>query len=147
LLSVCVYSTVQALSVLTPGSVICEYVYRPEDVVTSGNNSTPAAADGTTADSRRCVFRVVCHKGFSRTINVMCSKVDVQSLKHQLEALGVYRPKISAPKPGGTAATATAADDGEVVCTGGDEAAANGPAEPECVATSSSGAEAMATDE
>jgi hypothetical protein len=51
----------------------------------------------------------------------MCSKVDVQSLRHQLEALGVYRPKISAPKLS-TGATSACADAVQEAGGGGDSA-------------------------
>ena len=32
----------------------------------------------------------------TRTINVMCGKTEMDSIKHQLESLSVYRPKIAA---------------------------------------------------
>lgn len=142
-LSLC--STVQALSALTPGSIICEYVYSPEDVVAAAaqpdaQTKAPTPSGG---DSRRCVFRVVCHKGFSRTVNVMCSKVDVQSLRHQLEALGVYRPKINAPKPTG-AATASGEPSNEAeAAVGGEEV----EAEEECCGNEDAGAVAVTAED
>jgi hypothetical protein len=38
----------------------------------------------------------MCWRGVTRTINVMCGKVEIESMKHQLTALGVLRPKIAA---------------------------------------------------
>lgn len=32
----------------------------------------------------------------TRTVNVMCGKTEIESMKHQLAALGVLRPKIAA---------------------------------------------------
>ena len=41
-------------------------------------------------------FYAMCWRGVTRTINVMCGKVEIESMKHQLTALGVLRPKIAA---------------------------------------------------
>mmetsp|Transcript_38864 Transcript_38864/g.39550 ORF Transcript_38864/g.39550 Transcript_38864/m.39550 type:complete len:88 (+) Transcript_38864:67-330(+) len=41
---------------------------------------------------------IVCWKCVGGSLNVMCPKIDIQAMKHQLEALGVLRPKIIAPK-------------------------------------------------
>lgn len=81
--------TVDALAKLNPGSLICEYRYDTADCI------------GETADKtcdKNYIFRVVCFRGVSRTINVMCSKLDMDSIKRQLEALAVYRPKINAER-------------------------------------------------
>ena len=39
-------------------------------------------------------FLAVCWRGNSRTVNVMCSKSDIDFMKHQLAALHVLRPKV-----------------------------------------------------
>ena len=41
-------------------------------------------------------FYAICWRGVTRTVNVMCGKTEIESMKHQLEALGVLRPKIAA---------------------------------------------------
>ena len=53
-------------------------------------------------------FYVVCWRGSGRSVNVMCGKVDIERIKHQLEALCVFRPKVMATTPvqsGSTAST------------------------------------------
>ena len=41
---------------------------------------------------------MVCFKGGTRALNVMCQKGDMESMKHMLGALGVLRPKMKAEK-------------------------------------------------
>lgn len=41
-------------------------------------------------------FYAMCWRGVTRTMNVMCGKTEIESMKHQLSALGVLRPKIAA---------------------------------------------------
>ena len=86
-------ATVAALTKLAPGSLICEYRFNAVDCIDNCSGKSDSL-------DNEYVFRVACFRGPSRTINVMCAKVDMDSLKHQLEALNVYRPKINAPKIG-----------------------------------------------
>lgn len=74
-------STLQQLHAQNSGMVICTYTYSPADVV----DAVPREP------SDALVFRVVCWKGFSKTMNVMCSKIDIDQMKHQMAALGVLR--------------------------------------------------------
>eukprot|EP01035_Chromulina_nebulosa_P018020 gene18020-23661_t len=52
----------------------------------------------STISSTELSFHAICWKGNSRSVNVMCGKVEIEIMKHKLEALGLLRPKISAPK-------------------------------------------------
>ncbi len=74
--------TLQSLTALTAGIVICTYHYKPSDVV----SVTEVAVKEGDYD-----FSMVCWKGSSACLNVMCSKIDLQSFKHQLNALHVLR--------------------------------------------------------
>jgi len=98
-------AAIQALLSFTSGVVICWYDYDPRDRVLA------AASGASTSDSVVCAaapedesscpshrFHIICWRGYSRALNVMCGKVDLDSMKHQLSALGVLRPKIAAPK-------------------------------------------------
>jgi hypothetical protein len=58
----------------------------------SSSSTTPTNPTGS------YFVHAICWRGQTRTINVMCGKKEVDSLKHQLQALRVLRPKISAPK-------------------------------------------------
>lgn len=95
--------SVLALTQISTGSLICEYNFNPADCV----------GGAQTEISGTYVFRVVCFRGTSRTVNVMCNKVEMDSLRHQLEALGVYRPKISASAAKLSATMALVADVGQ----------------------------------
>lgn len=55
------------------------------------NNIDPAKPSTLTAHT----LYAICWRGASRTLNVMCGKTEIESMKHQLTALGVFRPKIS----------------------------------------------------
>jgi hypothetical protein len=48
-----------------------------------------APVDASSCPSHR--FHIICWRGYSRALNVMCGKVDLDSMKHQLSALGVLR--------------------------------------------------------
>jgi hypothetical protein len=81
--------TVQQLSGLSSGVFVCHYAYSPED---------QAPVMGNTAELPLQVFGpgpfhfyAVCWRGASRSINVMCGKLDIDRIKHQLEALRVLR--------------------------------------------------------
>ncbi len=80
---------VNALYQTPTGVLICKYTYRPEDVILP-EGSTSAVP--TTVHN----FYAICWKGNTRAINVMCGKVEIDSIKHQMEALKVLRPKIVA---------------------------------------------------
>lgn len=91
-------AAIQALLSFTSGVVICWYDYDPRDRVLA------AASGASTSDSVVCAaapedesscpshrFHIICWRGYSRALNVMCGKVDLDSMKHQLSALGVLR--------------------------------------------------------
>lgn len=75
-----------AFSKLKPGSCICTYTYCPSDVL-----STETAQEGVGPLS----FSLVVWKGSGTAINVMAGKIDTENIKHKLETLGVWRPKVS----------------------------------------------------
>jgi hypothetical protein len=82
---------VLALSSLQPGVFVCSYSFQPEDVVDDTDAAVLAAAKGKE-------FAVVCYRGNGRTVNVMCGKVDISRIRHQLEALHVFREKVLSTK-------------------------------------------------
>jgi hypothetical protein len=113
-------STINAVSLIQQGVLICIYDYDPKDVVVSAESESAAKAEADTGlETPKHSFYGICWKGGSRTLNVMCGKIDIESMKHQLEALNVLRPKINAVRVVdttiGVPATAVA---------GGDEASA-----------------------
>mmetsp|Transcript_31637 Transcript_31637/g.58858 ORF Transcript_31637/g.58858 Transcript_31637/m.58858 type:complete len:798 (+) Transcript_31637:39-2432(+) len=75
-----------AFSKLKPGSCICTYVYSPDDVL---EGQVPRAGVGP------LTFSLVVWRGSGTAINVMAGKVDTENIKHKLETLGVWRPKVS----------------------------------------------------
>jgi hypothetical protein len=97
--------TVEKVKNLPPGALFVSYEFNASDVnqaEASSSSSSALEADekpdmsDTSATKRTLKLTCVCWRGFSNTLNVMCGKVEMQSMKHQLEALGVLRPKISA---------------------------------------------------
>ena len=82
--------TVLALLSMQSGIFISCYRYRHEDVLKT--------SDTTSYSADQIEFAVVCWRGSARAVNVMCGKVDTDRIKHQLEALGVFRPKILSKK-------------------------------------------------
>ena len=67
-----------------------------------------SSLDGGEGEIVGHAFYVVCWRGSGRSVNVMCGKVDIERIKHQLEALSVFRPKVMATTPvqsGSTAST------------------------------------------
>lgn len=81
--------TIEALEQQVHGVVILEYVHDPKDRVTSVDGYDTTAVKG----EEKCAYRyyLVGWKGHSRTVNVMCGKVELEAMKHQLEALKVLR--------------------------------------------------------
>jgi hypothetical protein len=75
-----------AFSKLKPGSCICTYNYSPTDVL---EGVTPRDGVGPLS------FSLVVWKGSGTAINVMAGKIDTENIKHKLETLGVWRPKVS----------------------------------------------------
>ena len=109
-------AAIQALLSFTSGVVICWYDYDPRDRVlaaasgaqasdsASGASTSDSASGASISDSVVCAaapedesscpshrFHIICWRGYSRALNVMCGKVDLDSMKHQLSALGVLR--------------------------------------------------------
>jgi len=88
-------AAIQALLSFTSGVVICWYDYDPRDRAASGASTSDsvvcaaAPEDESSCPSHR--FHIICWRGYSRALNVMCGKVDLDSMKHQLSALGVLR--------------------------------------------------------
>lgn len=75
-------AVVVALSPLSIGSLLCSYTYSPSDRV-EGTSACPSDAQHT--------FHMVCWRGATRAINVMCNKTDIEAIRHQIESLGVMR--------------------------------------------------------
>eukprot|EP01041_Mallomonas_annulata_P002951 gene2951-5796_t len=85
---------VQAALPLKVGAVICIYDWTPADVLSKDGDD-----EGSKAKMMSHRFFAIGWRSTGKTLNMMCSKTDIQSMKHQLEALGSLRPKIAAPKP------------------------------------------------
>ena len=73
---------INALNGLSTGIVICSYLYNPDDVVlpvATASSSTATATTTSTAAAPAVTgvhrFYIICWKGNSRAINVMCGKV------------------------------------------------------------------------
>lgn len=136
--------TIQQLCTLPAGVVICTYTYDPADYIAPTSTSQAIAeseAEAPAANGEEKIeenielgkvsgprqgsyhFHVVCWRGTSRTINVMCGKVDIEMMKHQLAALNVLRPKISAAKKEETGAS-TNTEEGSAEVAAGEEVAA-----------------------
>ncbi len=80
------------LNKLSTGTFVCTYTYRDEDVVAG-----QGAVNGNPGEKQRQqAFHLVCFKGSTRAVNVMCHKLDIEKYRHQLSSLGVYREKIKA---------------------------------------------------
>lgn len=77
----------EGLSAVSSGSVLCTYDFSPEDVVKSVDSS----ADVKPVDDRKHSFALVCWRGLKNTLNVMCAKIDLDDVKHQFEALRIWR--------------------------------------------------------
>ena len=61
------------------------YDYSPDDVVPSDDGSD------SPVDTRKHTFHAVCWRGVKNTLNVMCAKPDLDSMRHQFEALKIWR--------------------------------------------------------
>ena len=119
-------ATLAAVTSMPSGALICVYKFDPADVLapapaaadaSSSSSSAGAAAAPLAASAANGYFmHAICWRGQTRTMNVMCGKKEIDSMKHQLAALGVLRPKINATRrdtpssgSGGGAAAAGAA--------------------------------------
>jgi hypothetical protein len=85
---------------LSGGVIITVYSYQPNDFITQSNQSgeeqemhDPLSSSIAAQVPREgnYVFYAVCWKGNSPSINVMCGKVELDSMKHALKVLNVYR--------------------------------------------------------
>ena len=96
-----------AVEAMDTGSLVVQYTFKPTDVIeseidvgkgTGGDSSilpgVPSAAQIERVSNRP--YYLVCFKGSTRALNVMCTKNEMESVKHQLKSLGVLRPKIKA---------------------------------------------------
>jgi len=98
-------AAIQALLSFSSGVVICWYDYDTRDrmlAATSASSASdtsasdsPVVCEPSTAVLPSCSpvhrFHIICWRGYSRALNVMCGKVDLDRMKHQLSALGVLR--------------------------------------------------------
>lgn len=103
--------TVQALNAQPVGVVVCMYQYDPRDKLVDESGSIGASTSETEKSYERHTLYALCWKGNGRAINVVCNKVEIETIKHQLEFLGVYRPKVGASRP---EASATSKDSEDV---------------------------------
>ncbi len=101
--------TIQQLCTMSCGVVICSYHYDSADYIDPVANQQTFADDdkpkeeiklGSSSGSKgpregNHQFHAICWKGTSKTINVMCSRIDIDFMKHQLQVLNVLRPKIA----------------------------------------------------
>jgi hypothetical protein len=93
------HDTVAALTSIVPGALICTYTFSHEDVISADSSHDDSMFDessmcGASASRGGLNFLAACWRGNSRSINVMCSKADIEFMKHQLTALHVLRPKV-----------------------------------------------------
>ena len=108
-------TTVQALSSISSGGVIAVYKFNSSDIIRTssgtGDNSSSSSVEKTAEkpvdDSSvptepvavgqegqqypEHYLNAICWRGNTRTLNVMCGKVEIESMKHQLAALRVLR--------------------------------------------------------
>lgn len=88
-------NTVNSVTALDVGILICVYEFSFNDVLDEeGNPVNVAPTDNSLPHQLHCV----CWRGKGRTMNVMCGKVEMELMKHQLKALRVLRPKVFANK-------------------------------------------------
>jgi hypothetical protein len=129
-------STLASMNSMGVGAFIAVYQYKPEDVLPGKVQSLDSAASSTAEGASSSAMAVapapapapgavashahnyyaICWRGNSRTVNVMCGRREVDAMKHSLDALGVLRDKVSAPKripPPGEASQAKPTDSGE----------------------------------
>ncbi|CAE7473089.1 NSUN2 [Symbiodinium microadriaticum] len=83
-------SCLEGLSQVSSGSVMCVYHFSPEDIVQSEENT-----NSTSVDDRVHTFHAVCWRGVKNTLNVMCAKPDLEDMRHQFQALKIWRPKLA----------------------------------------------------
>ena len=95
--------TIQRLISLSAGIVICFYEFDSADVLAGENSKMD---ESSSSAPQAYSFYAVCWRGEARALNVMCSKVEVESMKHQLAALKVLRPKIASVNFSGIASSA-----------------------------------------
>lgn len=88
--------TVTVLLKMSIGAVVCVYEWTPSD-----SDPDVRQAWDTSASHR---FLAACWKCSGRTVNVMCNKIDVESMKNQMAILGALRPKIFVAKDAGAEA-------------------------------------------
>ena len=73
-------STVQYLSSVTAGGVICQYQYSPKDVISSSGDSSDLPVETERSSEKASegftghTIHAICWRGHSRTLNVMCGK-------------------------------------------------------------------------
>ena len=109
-------TTVQALSSISSGGVIAVYKFNSSDIIraSTGNGNDSSSSSSVENTSEKSVddssiptepvafgqegqqypehyLNAICWRGNTRTLNVMCGKVEIESMKHQLAALRVLR--------------------------------------------------------
>ena len=84
--------TLQQLGGLSVGTIICEYLYSVADVLPSTETETETGTPSPQPPIQsEHTFSLVCWRGSSACLNVMCNRIDLQTFKHQLKALNVLR--------------------------------------------------------
>lgn len=81
----------QGLQAVSSGSVVCYYEFERGDIVESDGAGDSASGH----DGRSHTFYAVCWRGIKNTLNVMCTKNDLEDMKHQFKALNIWRPKMA----------------------------------------------------
>lgn len=83
--------SIVSIGAMGPGVLICVYEFKPEDVLKSAAGSEEGEKEATGLDAPKHTFYAICWKGNARALNCMCGKIDIEFMKHQLEALNVLR--------------------------------------------------------
>jgi len=78
-------NTVQYLSSISAGGVVCQYQYSPKDVIANPGDTTVETdnKEGLTDEASGFTghtIHAICWRGHSRTLNVMCGKTGTSFL-------------------------------------------------------------------
>ena len=85
--------SLDAISKIEPGPFICTYEYKKIDKI--AREDQRVSTDNSYSVNEGFSFHAMCWKGNGQSMNVMCNKVELESMKHKFSALEILRPKIS----------------------------------------------------
>jgi hypothetical protein len=72
--------TITQLMTMSIGCLICMYPYEYTSTTSTNEQVT-----------KKHTFELVCWRGSSRALNVMCHQTELTLIKHQLQTLGILR--------------------------------------------------------